>query len=81
MAVVERLKRRPEFLRVAGARRKWVASQRVRPISPATLATLTKWYGPDRAQKARYVESFELCEYGRQPDENEIRRLFPMLGK
>ena len=63
------------------ARRKWVASQRVRPISPATLATLTKWYGPDRAQKARYVESFELCEYGRQPDENEIRRLFPMLGK
>ena len=26
MAVVERLKRRPEFLRVAGARRKWVAT-------------------------------------------------------
>ena len=26
MAVVERLKRRPEFLRVAGARRKWVAA-------------------------------------------------------
>ena len=63
------------------ARRKWVASQRVRPISPATLATLTKWYGADRAKQARYVESFELCEYGRQPDDNEIRRLFPMLGK
>ena len=26
MAVVERLKRRPEFLRVAGARQKWVAA-------------------------------------------------------
>jgi hypothetical protein len=48
-------------------RRKWVASQRVRPISPATLATLTKWYGEDRAKQARYVESFELCEYGRRP--------------
>jgi len=63
------------------ARRKWVASQRVRPISAATLAALTKWYGENRAKQARYVESFELCEYGRQPDDNEIRRLFPMLGK
>jgi hypothetical protein len=63
------------------ARRKWVASQRVRPISAATLAALTKWYGEDRAKQARYVESFELCEYGRQPNDDEIRRLFPMLGK
>ncbi len=62
-------------------RRKWVASQRVRPISPATLASLTKWYGAERAQRARYVECFELCEYGRQPNDDEIRRLFPMLGK
>src|SRR5882724_12702871 len=61
------------------ARRKWVASQRVRPISPATLASLTKWYGAERAKQARYVECFELCEYGRQPDDDELRRLFPML--
>jgi LmbE family N-acetylglucosaminyl deacetylase len=63
------------------ARRKWVASQRVRPISAATFASLTKWYGAERAKQARYVECFELCEYGRQPDDDEIRRLFPMLGK
>jgi LmbE family N-acetylglucosaminyl deacetylase len=63
------------------ARRKWVASQRVRPLAPAVLASLAKWYGEDRAKNVRYYEAFELCEYGRQPDDAEIRRLFPMLGK
>jgi hypothetical protein len=28
-----------------------------------------------------YVESFEVCEYGAQPDEATIKKLFPMLGK
>jgi hypothetical protein len=28
-----------------------------------------------------HAESFEICEYGRIPDDQEIRRLFPMLGK
>jgi LmbE family N-acetylglucosaminyl deacetylase len=63
------------------ARRKWVANQRVRPLSPATLQSLTKWYGEERAKHVRYYEAFELCEYGRQPDDAELRRLFPMLGK
>jgi hypothetical protein len=43
--------------------------------------SLAKWYGAERAAKVRYAEAFELCEYGRRPDEAEIRRLFPMLGK
>ena len=63
------------------ARRKWVANQRVRPLSPAALQSLTKWYGEERAKQVRYYEAFELCEYGRQPDDAELRRLFPMLGK
>ena len=44
MAVVERLKRRPEFLRVAGARRKWVAAGLIlqadrRPPSPTEASS------------------------------------------
>ena len=31
--------------------------------------------------KAKYAEAFEICEYGAQPTEAEIRKLFPMLVK
>jgi hypothetical protein len=41
---------------------------------------LSKWYGA-KADKVKYAESFEICEYGHIPDEKEIKELFPMLGK
>jgi LmbE family N-acetylglucosaminyl deacetylase len=40
---------------------------------------LVRWYGKDRAKQIKYAEAFEICEYGRQPNEKEIRRLFPFL--
>jgi LmbE family N-acetylglucosaminyl deacetylase len=43
-----------------------------------TRALLKKWYGP-KGQTAQHVERFEICEYGRQPSEEEIKMLFPML--
>jgi hypothetical protein len=42
---------------------------------------LEKWYGKDRAPQVQYVEAFEICEYGAQPSDAEIKVLFPMLGK
>ena len=42
-------------------------------------AKLAEWYGADHAAKVKYAEAFEICEYGRQPDQAEIRRLFPFL--
>jgi LmbE family N-acetylglucosaminyl deacetylase len=36
-------------------------------------------YGDQRAAAVKYAEAFEVCEYGRQPDEKEIRRLFPFF--
>jgi LmbE family N-acetylglucosaminyl deacetylase len=48
-------------------------------ISPAVRAALEKWYGPERANAAKYYEAFEICEYGTQPNEARIRELFPML--
>lgn len=35
----------------------------------------------DKAGEIKHVEAFEICEYGAQPYDEEIRRLFPMLGK
>ena len=28
-----------------------------------------------------HAEAFEICEYGAQPNDEEIMRLFPMLKK
>jgi LmbE family N-acetylglucosaminyl deacetylase len=44
-------------------------------------AALKKWYGSDQGDAVRFAEAFEICEYGRQPSEREIRDLFPMLPK
>ena len=41
--------------------------------------TLVKWYGEAEADKIQYAEAFEICEYGRQPTDDEIRQLFPFL--
>ncbi len=53
-----------------------------RPNKPdeKMVEVLKKWYG-DRAEIAKHAEAFEICEYGKQPTDEEINRLFPMLGK
>lgn len=40
---------------------------------------LVKWYGPEQGRTIKYAEAFEICEYGRQPKDEEIRALFPFL--
>lgn len=40
---------------------------------------LAKWYGTERAAGVRHAEAFEVCEFGRQPTDAEIRKLFPFL--
>jgi len=62
------------------ARKKWLASNRSGRINPAVRASLEKWYGTS-ASNVKYAEAFEVCEYGSQPSEDDLRRLFPMLGK
>jgi hypothetical protein len=41
--------------------------------------SLVKWYGEEKAKKVTDAEAFEICEYGYQPNDEEIRELFPML--
>jgi N-acetylglucosamine malate deacetylase 1 len=40
---------------------------------------LIRWYGEERGKQVKYAEAFEICEYGRQPSEREIRELFPFF--
>lgn len=63
-----------------GARIRWLAERRRIPPAPDVRAALIKWYGAVRGNQVRAAEAFEVCEYGRQPGDQEIRRLFPMLG-
>ena len=60
---------------------KWLAKQRAGTINPEVRTSLEKWYGKDKAVQVKYAEAFEVCEYGSQPNDEEIKRLFPMLGK
>ena len=63
------------------AQLEWLAKQRERGITPEIRTALAKWYGAERSQQVTHAEAFEICEYGRMPDDEEIRQLFPMLGK
>jgi LmbE family N-acetylglucosaminyl deacetylase len=62
-------------------RRNWLAQRRNRPITPAVREALVHWYGDDKGATIQFAEAFEICEYGRRPTDEEIRRLFPMLGR
>jgi LmbE family N-acetylglucosaminyl deacetylase len=59
----------------------WLKAQRSGKITPEMSTALTKWYGNINMDQVLHVEAFELCEYGSKPSEEEIRRLFPMMGK
>lgn len=38
---------------------------------------LVERYGPERGARVRHAEAFEVCEYGRRPDEALLAELFP----
>lgn len=59
----------------------WLAETRRQVITPEVKAVLEKWYGKEKAAVIRNAEAFEICEYGAQPDDEMIKKLFPMLGK
>lgn len=62
-------------------RKKWLAQTRTLRITPTVKQALEKWYGKEKAETVQNAEAFEICEYGAQPDDDEKKRLFPMLGK
>lgn len=41
---------------------------------------LKDYYGTDKGADVHYAEAFEVCEYGRQPTEEELKQLFPFFN-
>ena len=60
------------------ARLAWLKKTRGDPPTAVVRQALGKWYGA-RAESLRSAEAFELCEYGRQATEAELRTLFPFF--
>lgn len=61
------------------ARLAWLQQWRsYRPVDDDIRAALRKWYGP-KGDGVKNAEAFEVCEYGRRPNEAELRRLFPFF--
>lgn len=53
--------------------------RRFAAIADDCRAKLIELYGAEAGRQVRYAEAFEICEYGRQPSPEELRRLFPFL--
>lgn len=65
-------------------RRRYVRSafeKRDRRTGEKYREELKDWYGDEQAEKIAYAEAFEVCEYGRQPTDEELRKLFPFFSK
>ena len=67
----ERTKRVAEVRRGHAARNIGIANR--------FRSQLKEWYGDDAASKVKHAEAFEICEYGRRPEKDELKRLFPFF--
>jgi len=56
-------------------------SKRFASTATKYRASLEKYYGAETAGKTGFAEAFEVCEYGRRPSAEEIRKLFPFFPK
>jgi hypothetical protein len=63
-------KRRREEVRQGLARRYAAQADNYRDA-------LVKFYGPEKARAIRYAQAFEICEYGRQPSQADLKQIFP----
>jgi LmbE family N-acetylglucosaminyl deacetylase len=50
-------------------------------IAKRFRAQLIDSYGKEKADKTGHAEAFEICEYGRRPSKEELRKLFPMVSQ
>ena len=58
-----------------GARRRSTSGSPPRPSGSGLQ--LAEWYGAEQGEKVKYAEAFEICEYGRMPPTEELKKLFP----
>lgn len=63
------------------ARLDWLTERWSGSVSEEAREGLSKWYDSETVKTVQYTESFQVAEYGHQPTDAEIRRLFPMLSQ
>lgn len=51
--------------------------RRYRSVADKYREQLIERYGPEKGKSVQYAEAFELCEYGRRPNAQELNNLFP----
>lgn len=56
----------------------WLKKERPQRVRPEWKESLRKWYGA-KADSVEHAEAFEITEYGRQPSDEEIRKLLPFF--
>jgi LmbE family N-acetylglucosaminyl deacetylase len=54
-------------------------SRRFAGVADRFRKEMSPWYAPEQAQKIKFAEAFEICEYGRKPSQDELRKLFPFF--
>jgi LmbE family N-acetylglucosaminyl deacetylase len=63
-------------------RLRWLAERigrRIQPLADRYRDLVIRTYGPDRGARVRYIEAFEISEYGAPLDAEAWARLFPFL--
>src|SRR5258706_363672 len=65
-------KKRTEQVRTGFARRN-------QSLAKQFHGKLAEWYSEADAANVKHAEAFEICEYGGQPNKNELKRLFPFF--
>ncbi len=66
------------------ARLRWTrdrAAKRYGSLADRFRPKLVELLGEKEGKAVKYAESFEICEYGRQPTREEIMRIFPFFNK
>src|SRR5436190_4954995 len=64
----------------AAGRKAWLKSRwqdRQSREADKARAVLQEMYGEEVGKAVKYAESFEICEYGRRPNSEELKKLFP----
>jgi LmbE family N-acetylglucosaminyl deacetylase len=51
-------------------------AERNRSVARQYRGKLADWYGKEAAEKVQFAEAFEICEYGRRPNKQELAKLF-----
>ena len=55
--------------------------RRTRATANRFREKLIELYGEEKGGNIQHAEAFELCEYGRQPTPDDLKKLFPFFGQ